>query len=493
MITLVIGFGINTIPSSAVTSGSMTIYGLYLQRDGASAVTTDRYGDAVLIESNGQYLLMDTGAKEPVKNSTEVHTSNLVKILKQIGVTKLDVYISHFHIDHTGGLEDVLANFDVGTVYLPDRSLAKEYYTPNTETTISELHDKWENIISSYDGVKIQHLLPSYRTSTDESATDTFSVGDVTAKVIGPYGDFTMAQFKSKDGVVGTQQGHYLNNYSLATVLTCGSTKFLTCGDIEEEEESKLVSKFGSSLNVDILKANHHGLSTSNKENFVSKTTPKWSFMENHGYECKASKALLAKYGYNYPVGTELKSIIIEVSENKVRIYRDSNKNYKADESPFKGWIKSGSNYQYYDSNGNIATGWISSSGNKYYMNSASGLRTTGTKTINKTKCKFSSSGVLTSPAKPSKVKIYSGKSYKRSHAVTLKWKKVTNTSYYEVYRYNKSTKKYEKIKTTKSRSYKNSKLKKGKKYTYKVRSKKNVAGTTLYGSFSKTKTVKVR
>ena len=47
------------------------------------------YGDATLLESGGQYLLIDTGARDP--NNT------VIKYLKKKGIRNLSLYISHFH------------------------------------------------------------------------------------------------------------------------------------------------------------------------------------------------------------------------------------------------------------------------------------------------------------------------------------------------------------------------------------------------------------
>lgn len=103
-------------------SKSMRIYAFYLG--------SGQYGDAVLIESNGRYLLMDTGHKDSA--------GRLVTCLKRAmgSETKLDVYFSHMHGDHTGGLEKVLLNFDVERVFFPDIELCRNYYTPNELKTI---------------------------------------------------------------------------------------------------------------------------------------------------------------------------------------------------------------------------------------------------------------------------------------------------------------------------------------------------------------------
>lgn len=75
----------------------------------------------------------------------------------------------------------------------------------------------------------------------------------------------------------------------------------------------------------------------------------------------------------------------------------------------------------------------------------------------------------------------------KRS-SITLKWTKQSNVTGYQIYRYNTSTGKYEKIKTIKGTStvtYTNKGLKKGTTYKYKVRAYKTSGTKNLYGSFS--------
>lgn len=69
--------------------------------------------------------------------------------------------------------------------------------------------------------------------------------------------------------------------------------------------------------------------------------------------------------------------------------------------------------------------------------------------------------------------------------SITLKWNKVTGATGYEVYQYNSSKKKYVKVKTTTSTSYKATKLKAGTTYKFKVRAYKTVDKTNYYGYYS--------
>ncbi len=67
--------------------------------------------------------------------------------------------------------------------------------------------------------------------------------------------------------------------------------------------------------------------------------------------------------------------------------------------------------------------------------------------------------------------------------SITLSWSKVMGATGYRVYKYNSKTKKYEKIKSTASRSYKVTDLKAGKVYKFKIKAYKKINGKTLWGS----------
>ena len=86
-------------------------------------------------------------------------------------------------------------------------------------------------------------------------------------------------------------------------------------------------------------------------------------------------------------------------------------------------------------------------------------------------------------------------KSLKKSgkKAVKITYKKVSGVSGYQIYMSTKKKSGYKKIVTLSSKksSYTKGKLKKGKKYYFKVRTMKKVSGKYRYSSFSKVRSIK--
>ena len=82
----------------------------------------------------------------------------------------------------------------------------------------------------------------------------------------------------------------------------------------------------------------------------------------------------------------------------------------------------------------------------------------------------------------------------KKKTTATIKWKKIKNAQYYQVFRATSKNGKFKKIANLKptSISFKDKKLKKGKTYYYKVRAKRKLNGVTNYSSFSSVNSVKI-
>ena len=200
---------------------------------------------------------------------------------------------------------------------------------------------------------------------------DSFTVGDVKAEVLGPVGTYDMDECLKyfPDNVYGEKSGHYLNNYSLTTMFTCGDVRYLTTGDIESIEnqqgsqykgnkikrleEEYLVEKYGKNLKADILKMPHHGLNSSSSAAFLDAVDPRIAFAENSGYQDLASVSgkkipkyyspveRMHEHGLTIMNGHEKAGVGITVSNNNISVYLDKDNDAKLTESEkLSGWTK---------------------------------------------------------------------------------------------------------------------------------------------------------
>ncbi len=304
LLVFVLAFSVLTINASAAEEKNMNIYGLYLTLE----------GDATLIESDGEWLLVDTGI--------EGASDELLKKLSYYGVKKMDVLLSHLHADHMGGLaalED--SGIKINKLYLPDSSTTPLY--PHTETFRKRAVNSAQANNSS---VTIKYLKKG----------SIFSFGDVSAKVLGPVAaDISPEDFEQTNEQ--TPMDHYVNCRSLTVRFDCGETSYITAGDIEKEEEEALLKAYKGTdeLDADIMKLSHHALYTSNTAEFLAKITPKYSFGQNsekgitEGFPYRmyySSCENASKYGPVYLVGDEKKDFAAKVTDGKISIYRGTEK-----------------------------------------------------------------------------------------------------------------------------------------------------------------------
>lgn len=202
------------------------------------------FGDGVMVQSNGEYLLMDTYSSQCLPN--------VISYLKENGIKKFNIYISHNHDDHTDNLIKLVKQFDIPIVYLPNLDSFKKFEkeikkeSPNTK------------IVNLNKGSK-------------------FKVGECDGEVLfGP-------EFK------GTSDE---NNQSLITrITTPQGVRFLSAGDAEKELE-EMALKAGIDLSADIYKMSHHGGKSSNTDDFVKAVNPSYFFYNynNGGHGAKEKK-----------------------------------------------------------------------------------------------------------------------------------------------------------------------------------------------------------
>lgn len=215
-------------------------------------------GDSILAESDGHYMLIDAGEND--------QAGTVISYLKAQGVTKLDYVIgTHPHSDHIGGLDKVIDTFPVDKVILPP-----------VEHTTKTFEDVLVSIASR--GLKITKPTPG----------DSYDLGDASFTILSPVKDY----------------GSDLNNWSVGVRLTYGDNSFVMCGDAEKQAEEDII-KNGAVLKADVLKAGHHGSSTSTSDAFLKKVSPSWVVIQcgkgnSYGHPHKETMEKLTKRAARY-------------------------------------------------------------------------------------------------------------------------------------------------------------------------------------------------
>lgn len=158
--------------------------------------------------------------------------------LKSLGLERLDYLIAtHMHADHIGGMDEVVKEFSIGRVILPD---TPEEITPTTKSytdLLSAISDKGYRITLAKPGAK-------------------YPLGKAQLSILGPVQDY-----------------EDLNNTSVVARVDYGAVSFLVTGDAEKTaEQDMLDSRRVQPANV--LIAGHHGSSTASSAAFLSAVRP---------------------------------------------------------------------------------------------------------------------------------------------------------------------------------------------------------------------------
>lgn len=191
-------------------------------------------GDAVLISQEDAHCLIDTGTAESQED--------LVRNLRRAGVNKLEyLVLTHPHSDHTGGAMAILDNFPVEELLLP-------VWLPDEETT-SQWPRGMEEQAEAY-GIPIVETVEG----------DCYPLGSGELRVL-----------LGGNADTGDEDA---NHASLCLLFETGDFRYLCTGDAEQEEERKLVERYGGSLQATVYKAGHHGSSTSGSEELLQIVQP---------------------------------------------------------------------------------------------------------------------------------------------------------------------------------------------------------------------------
>ena len=226
-------------------------------------------GDAILIKfPNEQTALIDAGSATYYFDNGE---RVILPLLDYLGVDKIDYgFVSHIDLDHYGGFVSLIHNGKIKQLFKPeiDSSLKKDV--------------RFEKFIRK-NNIKLTYY-----------NHQSFSIGNVRIYILNN---------KFEAGVYNLSS----NNNSGVIKIVYGNSSFLFTGDAEVKAEKIMINDYQNFLDVDVLKAGHHGSKTSSSENFIKFTSPRYAII---------SAGIQNKFGH-----PDLE-IINRFKMNKVNVYR---------------------------------------------------------------------------------------------------------------------------------------------------------------------------
>lgn len=188
-------------------------------------------GDSIFIElPNNETMLIDA--------AESYQSENIINYLKNLNYQKIDYVIgTHPHTDHIGGLKNIINTFEIGKIFMPKVVSTTKTY----ESLLMAIKDK------------------NLKINTAKAGTSIIDTDALKINILAP------------NNSIYTE----LNNYSVVTKITYGTTKFLFMGDAEKLSENEIKEN----VTADVIKIGHHGSNTSSSIDFIKKVNAKYGII----------------------------------------------------------------------------------------------------------------------------------------------------------------------------------------------------------------------
>ena len=323
--------------------------------------------DAILLESNGHYALIDMGEDYDFPDGTDtrypnrwgISTNNyqvledrLIRHLDQLGVKKLDFILgTHVHSDHIGGADEILNSYQVDKFYL------KKY----SDQRITSTWGLWDNLFN-YDNALRAAQNKGVTLIQDIKDQDShFKFGDM---------DIQLYNYKNEyDSDGNLKRVLDDNSNSIVAVVTVAGKRIYLGGDLDNAEgaEDKLGPVIGK---VDMMKWNHHyDAKVSNTIGFIDHLSPSMVIQTTGGDINVASTR-------DYLQKKNIQVIHASSKTQDATVFDISDKGFTNVSGDFPNiptveekWYQEDGHWKYRLKDGQMAIGWQDIAGATYFFN----------------------------------------------------------------------------------------------------------------------------
>jgi competence protein ComEC len=224
----------------------------------------------LFVTPSGHSLLIDTGW--PGNEGRDA--DRIVAAAKAAGVARLDyVLLTHYHVDHTGGVPQLVAKIPVGTFI--DHGPNREADAPTVEA-----NEAYQKVLKNGHYGHNGHIVPK--------PGDMLPIPEMKVEVISADGGLITSplpgagatnSFCAASEERPTDQTE--NSRSLGVIVTFGKLRILDLGDLTWDKEMELMCPTNKLGHIDLLVVSHHGWSQSSSPALIDAISPRVAVMDN--------------------------------------------------------------------------------------------------------------------------------------------------------------------------------------------------------------------